>query len=396
MFIPFGKNAVRGMAVIVFSLLVGGLMMVNSRVDAQRRKPAGRKVSAPKPSKYSEFNHATRAHQMACSSCHNPFPSTNWKTVRSTKDGFPDITDYPHHESCLKCHQQQFFRGARPEICSICHTNPSPRDSSRHPFPNPREIFDQSPKGKKAGPSDMVVAFPHDKHVDIVTASTHSTKAWLMNAAYLPASTRTMAEESCAVCHQTMKPQGDAAEEYLTKPPVNLGDSFWLKKGTFKSAPIGHTSCFTCHSADTGILPAPENCAGCHRLRPPQPPSDFDPKLAKAIGFDDKVMMQAWESRHSSGTFRHEWFSHAEVACATCHNINTMNTADPNTTKVTIASCASCHATKTSDDGGALNYEIDKRKEDPRFECAKCHVAFGKLPIPASHTQALSRAASGK
>ncbi|MBK8302992.1 MAG: hypothetical protein IPK98_06175 [Chloracidobacterium sp.] len=62
---------------------------------------------------------------------------------------------------------QQFFKGAKPNICSICHTNPSPRDSTRHPFPNPREIFDASPKGKTAT-SDFVVGFPHDKHIDIV------------------------------------------------------------------------------------------------------------------------------------------------------------------------------------------------------------------------------------
>jgi hypothetical protein len=344
------------------------------------------------PKRYDKFQHSTKAHKQECGTCHKPFPSTNWQKVRA-KDPFPDITDYPRHESCLKCHQQQFFRGARPQICSICHTNPSPRDSSRHPFPNPREVFDQSPKGKKADPSDMVVAFPHDKHIEIVTASTHGTVSFV-NAAFRDSSRR--AEESCVVCHQTMKPQGDDADEFLTKPPANIGDAFWLKKGTFKSAPIGHSSCFTCHSADTGILPAPENCAGCHRLRPVEPKPDFDAKLATKIGVTDRVMTLAWQQRHSSGTFRHEWFSHSEVACATCHNVTAMNTADPMSTRVTMASCATCHATATSDDGGALNYEMDKRKENPKFECVKCHISYGKLPIPATHTQALTKATTGK
>lgn len=392
--IPVGKNAARGIVIFAFSLFACGLMLTDQPVDAQKRKPQ-QNYSIPQRSKYSEFQHATKAHQTDCGTCHKPFPSTNWKSVRSGKDAFPDITDYPRHESCLKCHQQQFFRGATPQICSICHTNPSPRDSSRHPFPNPRELFDQSPKGKKAPPSDMVVAFPHDKHVDIVTANAHSTVTFV-TASFLSWADRRRAEESCVVCHQTMKPQGDAADEYLVPPPKTLGDAFWLKKGTFKTAPIGHSTCFTCHSPDTGILPAPENCAGCHRLRPEEPRSDFDAKLANTIGLDDKVMVQAWSSRHSSGTFRHEWFSHAEIACSTCHNVNTINTADPNTMRVTTASCSTCHATQTADDGGALNYEMDKRKQDPKFDCVKCHVAFGKLPIPASHVQALAKATTSK
>ena len=40
--------------------------------------------------------------------------------------------------------------------------------------------------------------------------------------------------KSCPVCHQTYQPQGDSSEEYVTKPPKNLGDNFWLKKGTFQ------------------------------------------------------------------------------------------------------------------------------------------------------------------
>jgi len=106
-----------------------------------------------------------------------------------------------------------------------------------------------------------------------------------------------------------MAPQGKSDDEYLTKPPAKIGDAFWLKKGTFKTSPIGHTVCFTCHSADTGILPAPETCGACHKLKPPQPQSDFDPKLAATMITDDKVMLDAWKIRHSAGAFRHEHFA---------------------------------------------------------------------------------------
>jgi hypothetical protein len=290
----------------------------------------------------------------------------------------------------LNCHRQQFFRGRPPVICSICHTNPSPNNSSRHPFPNPRELFDASPKGKTAV-SDFAISFPHDKHIDIVSRlSNGETK--FTNASL---STRTVAEESCSVCHKTYQPQGDSNDEFVTAPPAKWGDKFWLKKGTFKTVPVGHTTCFTCHSADSGMSPAPTDCATCHKLKPPDSKNDLDQTLAATMKLTDKIVRDAWRRRDSSGTFRHEWFSHAELSCATCHNVSKINTLDAATKKVPVSACATCHATATSDDGGALNFEIDERKKNAKFECSKCHLSFGKLPIPDSHVKAVA-AAAGK
>lgn len=345
----------------------------------------------PKKSKYSDFSHTAKAHKLECGTCHK-FPTANWNKVRPEKEAFPDQTDYPRHESCLNCHRQQFFKGAQPAICSICHTNPSPRDSSRHPFPNPREIFDLSKKGKMAT-SDFVAAFPHDKHIEIVSGRSSSTGPFI-NASY-SAGRRVAAEESCSVCHKTANPIGTSKDEYLTPPPAKLGDAFWLKKGTFKTAPIGHTTCFTCHSADSGILPAPQTCSACHTLKPPMPPADYDAKLAAAMAIPDKVTRDTWARRESAGAFPHEHFAHNDLSCATCHNVLTIKTDDPATKKVSISSCATCHATPTSDDGGVLNYEADMRKKNATFQCIKCHITFGKMPIPDSHVKALA-AAAGK
>jgi hypothetical protein len=190
-----------------------------------------------------------------------------------------------------------------------------------------------------------------------------------------------------------MSPQGTSDDEFLTKPPANIGEDFWVKKGMFKSAPIGHTVCFTCHNPDSGILPVQQSCGTCHRLKPPQLPADFDPKLAASMSIDDKPMMDAWRRRESAGKFSHEFFAHVDLSCATCHNVLTMNTADPATRKVSISACATCHATATSDDGGAINYEIDQRKASPAFQCVKCHITFGKLPVPETHLKAVSDAA---
>jgi hypothetical protein len=344
---------------------------------------------APVKPKYSEFPHSQKAHQIACSNCHK-FPSSNWNKVRNEKDAFPDITDYPKHESCLSCHRQQFFKGRPPVICSICHTNPGPRDSSRHPFPNPREIFDLSPKGKTAE-SDFVVGFPHDKHIEIVSINSQVPQSFV-NASFAGNAKKRAGEESCVVCHQTYKPQGDSKEEYATPPPPKLGDGFWLKKGTFKTTPIGHTVCFTCHSQDTGVLPAPDNCAACHRLKPTQPTSDFDQAVAAPMKVEDKRLMDLWRRRDSSGKFQHDFVAHVDASCSTCHNVEKIDTADPATKKVGISACATCHATATSDEGGSLNFEVDARKANAAFQCMKCHITFGKLPIPASHTAAIAEA----
>ncbi|HRA38984.1 MAG TPA: cytochrome c3 family protein [Pyrinomonadaceae bacterium] len=357
--------------------------------EATPKKPKRTTPTVPRKVKFSEFPHSVKAHQKDCAACHK-FPSDNWNKVRTGDSAFADITEYPKHESCLNCHKQQFFKGAKPPICSICHTNPSPRDSSRHPFPNPREIFDLSPKGKKAQ-SDFVVGFPHEKHIEIVSMGGERPVTFA-NASFVAGKARLAGEESCSVCHQTYKPQGDSPDEFVTPPPPKLGDAFWLKKGTFKTAPIGHTTCFTCHSADSGMTPVPSDCAACHSLKPAQPKADVDEKLIADMKIDDKRMLDSWRLRDSSGKYQHAYAAHSDMECATCHNVVKMNTADPLTKRVGIASCAMCHVTATAGDGGSLNVEVDARQKDAKFQCIKCHIAFGKLPIPESHTKAITEA----
>jgi hypothetical protein len=358
-----------------------------------RRTPARtgqtrRAVTPQRKARYSEFPHST--HKMKCDACHK-FPSSNWKTVRKT-DAFPDITEYPRHESCLNCHRPQFFKGAKPAICSICHTNPQPQGGPRHAFPNPREIFDTTPKGKTAARSDFQISFPHDKHIDIVSRN-EIQKPSAAGALFVNARLKLPAEStSCAVCHQTYKPQGDSEDEYFTKPPAKLGDAFWLKKGTFKTVPTGHTTCFTCHSTDTGILPVPSDCATCHKLDAPLAKTDFDARIAAPMKIEDKIMLMAWRKRDSSATFRHEFSSHADLDCAACHNVTAISTTDALTKKVPVTSCNMCHITATADDGGVLNFEVDARKKDAKFQCVKCHIAFGKSPVPESHIKAIAAA----
>ena len=269
----------------------------------------------------------------------------------------------------------------------------TPRDTARWLFPSLGDVTD--PKLKRRDfVSEFGVGFPHDKHIDVVGLNLRE----LQNR---PLFVRTAFQakpagppKSCPVCHETYQPQGQSSEEFLVKPPKNIGDAFWLKKGTFKTIPTSHTICFTCHNADSGIAPEPKNCNTCHKLGSSIPAQvDFDAKLAAPMGAD-KMMLARWSRRQSAGAFRHEGGMHPDLNCLDCHHVatTTFSTIDPKTIKVAVRSCGGadgCHITNTLDEGGALNFEIDARRKDPNFVCTKCHVTFGKAPLPDNHAQAI-------
>src|SRR5207253_7652509 len=257
--------ALIALCAFVCSSLVSKAARASVEPDLQQRPQTKRRgaVSQARRVNYSKFSHNTPQHQRACNDCHK-FPSSNWKLVRAGNAAFPDVTEYPEHSYCLECHREQVFARERPApaICSVCHVNNSPRNTTRFPFPSLGEPFLQSKRGQDFV-SDFRINFPHATHIDIVSQlqdssvesySAHFTSA-SAQAARAPARPQptpapTPNESSCNVCHQTYKPQGNSSDEYVTKPPQNLGDAFWLKKGTFKTVPMTHATCFTCHSAD--------------------------------------------------------------------------------------------------------------------------------------------------
>ena len=396
-----------GFLVAAFLSLTSHMMLVGT-VEPQRRAPSRRQqeraATQPPRIDYSRFSHVTHVttQKLACDSCHK-FPTKNWKDVRKGDAAFPDVAEFPKHSSCLNCHRQQFFARERPApaICSNCHVNVTPRNAARFLFPSLGDVLDPS-KQRRDITTDFAITFPHDKHLDVVglNAPINNPRnqvqfvsvSWTQNTGV--SSAPQSQSNSCPVCHQTYQPQGKSDEEYVTNPPKNLGDNFWLKKGTFKTAPNSHTVCFTCHNADLGIAPAQSDCNACHKLATSRVVSitDFDPKLAQTIGVTDKTILTAWPSRISSGAFRHEGGEHPNLSCVTCHNVPTMNTLDTKTLSVSVRSCGGaegCHVTATTDDGGILNYEIDQKKADPRFVCTKCHITFGKSAVPVTHARAI-------
>jgi hypothetical protein len=244
--------------------------------------------------------------------------------------------------------------------------------------------------------SDFRVFFPHNKHLDVISRNENRrpTGMRFIRAAF-SSTFEDSDPKSCSTCHLTHQPQGKS-DEFVTKPPKDLGDSFWLKKGTFKTRPMTHASCFTCHNQESELAPLPTDCNTCHKLAPAGAPADFDPLLTKKIGIDDWYTLTAWGSRQSAGAFRHE--AH-DMSCTKCHNAEAMDTVDVKSLKVKIKSCGGeegCHITATTDDGGILNYEIDQRKANDKFVCVKCHLAFGAKPVPASHSELIVKSSSVK
>jgi hypothetical protein len=334
----------------------------SSSSDPQQRRRPQRRARPPAQSSgrsmardYSRFSHSTARHRMACSSCHEiPTPGS------ARRRGHPDITDYPDHESCVRCHRQQFFSGARPVVCSICHTKVSPRDEARFPFP------------KSGGARQFTIAFPHDKHQDVIAldqSPRENTPQLLRLMRVMRASFASTPEsaavddreqqyKNCSICHETNE----------REPRLRRGgwpDAFMPTPSTFKTVPRSHASCFDCHWKNQ--QPTSRDCAGCHQVAAPYMAAD-------------------WPGRISL-KFTHEREQHV-AECTVCHiNITRASTLRGLKADVPITSCKECHLRSTDPDTVTIQKEMEQRAANQSFVCAKCHTSdVGRRSAPPSHT----------
>lgn len=372
------------------------------RVRTQRRRtPDARR--GPRVD-YSKFSHSTAAHRRdACASCHQS-PSGNWAKVRARDSAFPDVTDYPEHASCLECHRGQFFSGARPVICSVCHTAVSPRAGDRHAFANPAEPFARSPKSKTAT-AEFAPVFPHDVHQDVMARTpSPDDSPRFVRAAFAQDAPKQERPNSCSICHVTYSrpalalatPAATAAVAATAATAEST--TVTLPDGLLKTTPTGHESCFNCHWQDGGEKPFSSDCAGCHKLIPrgeaPAPPRgrDADPQLAARAGLTDPFVVRKL-LRRESATFAHEEESHRAIDCASCHTrIPALSTLDDSTLKVPVLSCgggSGCHISARP--RKILNEEVDRKLADANFLCVKCHVNLGREKPPRSHLDAVGK-----
>lgn len=262
---------------------------------------------------YSKFSHATQKHQAACNTCHK-IPTKNATT-------FPDIKDYPDHDACVSCHRPQFFKGAKPPICSVCHSKTSPRDEARYAFRNPASKW------------QFTIEFPHDRHQDVI--------------AMLRFSHAQQGYYNCTVCHAS-------------------------RTTTFKAAPTNHSSCFNCHWK--AQQPIAINCNGCHKLATPYvpitEPTRISIKFMHEGGGEKKQHVDECTKCHinitKAASLRELKPDVPITACTECHNKDGLR-QDLNTELVGIDknrnfTCVYCHAPNVGNlDPPAGHYLIAER-----------------------------------
>src|SRR5438874_10566153 len=145
---------------------------------AQTRRRQGSQASNNASNKYSNFTHESHgknskdanARNLKCTDCHLiPSALAPDKIAAATK---PSVTvGYPYHDSCLRCHQQQFYRGDRPPICTVCHSRVAVRLTSR-------DVYQQFPSAK---PGDILARefpgyYPHRLHQSVMARSRPSMR----------------------------------------------------------------------------------------------------------------------------------------------------------------------------------------------------------------------------
>ena len=287
---------------------------------------------------YTKFSHSTPKHKSACNSCHKP-PTKNWIKV----SGFPDVADFPDHDACVSCHRAQFFKGARPPICSACHSKTSPRDDARYAFRNP------------AGKLQFTIEFPHDRHQDVIALRRFLIPARLSAHAAPPQNFN-----NCTICH--------APAASVPKPPASgWVDAYVPPPATFKAVPVDHSSCFNCHWKSQE--PVAANCNGCHKLAT-APYSAANGPTRISLKF-----------MHEGGGEKKQHVAE----CTSCHiNITKSATLRGLKPDVPIVSCTECHNREGLRQD--LNKELAALDKNRAFTCVYCHTSnVGTLDAPASH-----------
>lgn len=371
---PHGRGVLSALAASLTGILFAlPLVLLPQATLAQRRTPRRPPRRAIQPSiDYSKFSHSTEKHKSACSTCHK-VPTRNWQKAGD----FPDVADYPDHDACVACHRRQFFRGARPPICSVCHSKVSPRDDARFTFRDPGVI------------RQFAIEFPHDKHQDVIARRRPVTKPWrqvefraasfdFSRGIRSKAATKLQSTTSFGVSHPTGWPtysQDDKTKSYNNcaichasgpsdpiAPAVGWIDSYAPDAATFKSVPTSHAACFNCHWK--AQPPVSSDCGGCHKPATPY----------SAIASPTRISMK----------FRHGREQHV-AECTTCHiNITKASSLRGLKPDVPITSCTECH----NKDGLRLDVakELQAVDKNPGFVCIYCHTSdVGRRDPPGGH-----------
>ena len=365
-----------------------------------RRRPTTSQTQATSRSaarNYARFKHEDHRQPVArldCADCHTiPSPAAPDRIAAATK---PSLDGYPYHDSCVRCHRQQFFRGATPPICTVCHTRASPRLTARdmHPFPKQNETVMAR---------EFPGYFPHSLHQSVIArkpdvppaSSTDESRSFIRAAFKTFDETPAKLPDNCATCHLT--------DERAPAPIAVGGTEATFKpeaKGTFKTVPSGHAACFNCHWQSQ--KPLKDDCAGCHlsqseytkKKRAASPEAVLPGVLSPNAVAWFKAWPSAWPKRLSL-KFRHATADH-DIGCTTCHiNLTQMETLNIPKADVPVATCAICHVRTSSPvlrkDGTTITFFSEMTaeasdKDNKTNTCIGCHTTLiGRERPPCSH-----------
>jgi hypothetical protein len=370
----------------------------NRRRPTTTTKPGRQTAARGSARNYSRFKHEDHRQPVArldCADCHAiPSPFEPDRIAAATK---PSIEGYPYHDSCVRCHRQQFFKGAAPTICTVCHTRSTPRLTARDMQHFPRQ-------GEEMSAREFPGYFPHSLHQSVIARrgdnewqpARRVAEDWSFVRAsfHVAEDAPVQSTDNCATCHLTDERAPVAitvgGQEATFKPEA---------KGTFKTVPAGHASCFNCHWQSQ--KPLKDDCAGCHLSQGEYTkkkravaieaalPGVLSPRAVEWF----KTWPAGWPKRLSI-KFRHETSNH-DIGCTTCHiNLVQMETLNIPKADVPIATCAPCHISASPvlrKEGGNLTIfsemtEEAKDKDNKTNTCTGCHTSLiGRERPPCSH-----------
>src|SRR5947209_3851224 len=131
----------RAIALTIFGAVVA-LFFLYPHASSTAFEPQGRRQQPRRPSpqpsteaqmptrggrNYSRFKHEDHRPPVAklnCADCHAILSPESPDTISAATK--PSIKGYPYHDSCVRCHRQEFFRSATPAISTVSHTRSSP------------------------------------------------------------------------------------------------------------------------------------------------------------------------------------------------------------------------------------------------------------------------------
>jgi hypothetical protein len=394
-------------------LVVGGNpgSVTNAQRRPGQRRPAPR--STPKPAHdYSIFKHEdhrkdARGKQLECSSCHLiTSPTQPDRISASTKPN--GKSSFPYHDSCFGCHREQVYRGDKPQICTVCHTQVSPRATA-----NDLYAHFPSPKLGDAITREFPGYYPHGLHESVFALNRlpdANRRGLFAQVSFTRPVTEAASSDICAACHATddrgVMPLPGAVPADATFKQIE-GDTFRTIPGFGRED--GHATCFNCHWQ--AQKPTRDDCNGCHlatadyqkrTLTIIQPPALSTNAISWFKGWPKDVPKRfSLKFRHNTHT-RSPDSSEAnnhDLGCTTCHiNIAQMTTLNIPKADVPIAACGPCHSSlkeiTTGPGAGETIYSEITKKQDAskKYTCVACHTSLiGREPPPCSHYQVIGQ-----